>query len=106
MSVDWPGIVIGGLITVLVSLVFYVPSARGLRRESERLRRRTDLIMRGLEDAGLVEYRRDENGEVEGVVVKGSALMSGSGSLGAAPTVEHADPPGVEDQTIEDEGRS
>jgi hypothetical protein len=76
-----------------------------LRRESARLRHHTDLIMRGLEDAGLVEYIR-ENGEFKRVVVKGSGGMSGSGSLEAAPTAEYADPTAVEDQTTEDEGGS
>ena len=80
---DWPGIILGGLITVLVSLIFYIPSARSLRQESERLRSRTDLIMRGLEEAGLVEYRRDENNEISGAVIKGQARMSGRGSLEA-----------------------
>jgi hypothetical protein len=101
MSVDWPGIIIGGLITVLVSLIFYVPSAGGLRRESERLRHRTDLIMRGLEDAGLVEYRRDENGEVEGLVVKAQALMSGSGSMGAP--LGDGEPPAEDEDRDTDE---
>ena len=67
---DWWGILIGGVITLLVSLVFYVPAARSLKRETARLRRHTTLILRGLEEAGLVEYHRDERGDIVGISFK------------------------------------
>jgi len=68
--VDWLSIVIGGVITLFVSLMFYVPSAISLKRESARLRDHTTLILRGLEEAGLVEYNRDDQGEIIGVAFK------------------------------------
>jgi len=34
-----------------------------LRQEAEKLRRLITLILRGLEEAGLVEYNQDERGE-------------------------------------------
>ena len=61
-----------------------------MRREAVGLKRQTTLIMRGLEEAakeGLVEYHRNEQGEIDGITFKGQAHMGGSGSLHANPTV-------------------
>ena len=80
-SVDWLGILIGGAITFVVSLAFYVPAARSLKRETASLQRHTTMILRGLEEAGLVECRRNAEGEIEGIVIKGRAALGGSGSL-------------------------
>ncbi len=89
-SVDWPGILIGGAITFLVSLIFYVPAARSLKRETTKLQRHTEMILRGLEEAGLVEYRRDAQGEIVGIEIKVRAFVGGSSSVSATPTVRDA----------------
>ncbi len=87
-NVDWPGILIGGAITLIVSLFFYVPSALSLKRETGRLRRHTTLILRGLEEAGLVEYNRDDQtGEITGMVIKLSGAAVGVGSASGILTV-------------------
>jgi hypothetical protein len=57
------GVVAGGLLNWL----FTRQSSRELRREAERLRRHTTLILRALEEAvkaGNVEFARDEQGEI------------------------------------------
>lgn len=95
-SVDWAGVLIGGGITLIVSLIFYIPSAISLKRETAKLRRHTTLILRGLEEAGLVEYNRDgQTGEIIGMVIKISAASSGVGSASATPTVGR-DAPSIE----------
>jgi hypothetical protein len=86
-SVDWPGILIGGAITFLVSLIFYVPAARSLKRETARLQRHTTMILRGLEEGGLIELSRNEQGEIEALVIKASASMRISTGMSADATV-------------------
>jgi hypothetical protein len=72
-SIDWLdtliGAVIGGVISLLVSLAFYVPAARSLEREAARLYDRTTLILRALEEAGLVKLTRDERGDIVGIEI-------------------------------------
>jgi hypothetical protein len=90
VSVDWPGflsILIGGTITFVASGIFYVRAARDLRQETARLRQHTTLILRGLEEAGLVEYNRDEQGEIVGMVIKISAAAGGAGGMTGTLTV-------------------
>jgi hypothetical protein len=83
-------VLLGGAITAFLSWYFYQRASRelkdeaaALREESERLRRHTTLMLRGLEDAGLAEYSRDEQGEIEGMVIKLSGVAGGrSGATG------------------------
>jgi hypothetical protein len=93
-SVDWPSILsilIGGTITFLASWIFYVRAARDLRQETARLQRHTTLILRGLEEAGLVEYNRDEQGEITGIVIKLSGVVGGVGGMSGTLTVGDED---------------
>jgi hypothetical protein len=76
---NFAGVVAGGLISGMVARFYYRRAgeelkreAGALRRETARLRRHTTLILRGLEEAGLVEYNRDEQGEIVSMVIKGS----------------------------------
>ncbi len=82
------GNVIGGAITIFVSWIFYVRAAEGLKR-------RTELIMRGLEEAaqeGLVKYRRNERtGEIEGIDFIARAHIGGSSDVSGTATVRHQD---------------
>jgi hypothetical protein len=53
--------------------------------------------MRGLEEAaqeGLLEYHRDEQGEIDGIKIKAQARMGASSSVSARATVrkENDDP--------------
>jgi hypothetical protein len=59
-------------------------SSQELRREAESLRRLTTLILRGLEEAGLVEFSRDEQGRFIGISFKRSVLDA----IGVADDVE------------------
>jgi hypothetical protein len=83
-------VLLGGAITACLAWYLYQRASRelkdeaaALREESERLRRHTTPILRGLEDAGLAEYSRDERGEIEGMVIKLSGVAGGrSGATG------------------------
>jgi len=77
-------ITVGVLAGGFINLLFTRRSSQELRWEAERLQRHTTLILNGLEEAGLVEYTRDERGEVVGMVIhlRGSAhARSASGTL-------------------------
>jgi hypothetical protein len=94
-------LVAGGVITFLVARHYYEKAssdlkdeAAALRKETARLKRHTTLILRGLEDAGLVEYTQDEQtGEIIAIKIKASASANTGSSASATPTVERGDPP-------------
>jgi hypothetical protein len=67
--VDWQTVistVVGTFVGVLAGWMithFYAQlSSQELKREAESLRHLTTLILRGLEEAGFVEFSRDEQG--------------------------------------------
>jgi glutamate-1-semialdehyde aminotransferase len=75
-SVDW-GTVVSTVVGVLagggISAYFSWRGSQELRHEAERLRRQTELLMRGLEEAakaGNFEWNRNEQGEIIGIAFK------------------------------------
>ena len=92
-SVDWPGILIGGAITFLVSLIFYVPQAISLKRESARLRHNTNMILRAMHNEGLAEVKWDEHGEPEGLVIRLGGVAGARSSASGELTVGDEDAP-------------
>ena len=70
------GVIIGGLITWLVSLCLFKRSSRQIR-----------LILRGLEEAGLVKWNRDKKGRERGLVISASVELSAKSSMSASGTV-------------------
>lgn len=95
MSVDWwsvlqlgVGIVAGGFLNWL----FALRSSRELRREAERLRRQTTLILRAMEEAGLAQLNKDENGEPLGLIINLSAVSTGRSSASGTLTEAGEDP--------------
>jgi hypothetical protein len=75
------GVLLGGLITWLVSWLYYRTSARELRAEAAELRRLTTLMLRGMEHAGWVRLNRDAEGRITGGFIE--ILLSGSTTLSA-----------------------
>lgn len=60
--------VIAGVVSgLVVSGLFYLLGGRDLKREALGLRKMSNLITRGLEEAGLVKFNRDEHGEAIGM---------------------------------------
>jgi len=74
----------GAFLGVLSGAYYARRSSQELRREAESLRRLTTLILRGLEEAGLVEFSRDEQGRLIGIAFKRPVLDA----IGVADHVE------------------
>jgi hypothetical protein len=101
------GIVAGSLVSIAASQYYSKQASRELRNEAATLRRETaklreeaakhkdtTLIMRALEEGGgEVEFARDDQGKIAGLVVKGSAALGGRGSMSAESTVVHHEQP-------------
>lgn len=70
------GVVVGGLITALVSRYYYKRAADDLKLETSNLRKLVSLVLSFLENEGVeMTVRRDDQGEVVGLVasIRGSA---------------------------------
>jgi hypothetical protein len=81
------GVVVGGVITLVSSWVFYCRTAKDLEREAAKLRRQNTLMLRVMEEGGLAELNQDESGEFTGIIFKGGACLKGRASLRASGTV-------------------
>jgi hypothetical protein len=62
----------GAAVAVLSSWYFYMRAAKHL-----------SLVARGLEEAGLVQYNRDQSGNIIGLVLTGKASLVGKAILKA-----------------------
>jgi hypothetical protein len=70
------GIILGGLITWGVALVYYKKAGNELIAESKKLKQATDLILYKLQYPNApTQLKRNENGEVVGLVVEMSAKI-------------------------------
>ena len=96
------GVVVGGVITLLCSWLFYLKAAKGLKSEAAEVRRLTTLVLRGMEEAGLAELNQDKSGKITGLVLKDGASLKGRGSASARATVVERGQPsvGAPDQSI------
>jgi len=64
------GIVVGALITWFVADKYYRRASDELRNESTELKDLTILILRGLENAEIVDLNKDVNGKPIGLNIK------------------------------------
>jgi type II secretory pathway component PulJ len=78
-------LILGSAVTWFVTWLYYKRAAAELAQESRELRRLTTLILRALEEAGLVRFTRDQSGAIAGLVLQlratGVAGSSGSAQL-------------------------
>lgn len=81
------GVIIGAIITWLVTRSYYIKASNELKNESAELRRLSKLLLRGFENAGLIELNRNNTGEITGIVWRGRANLHGEGRLSAKGTV-------------------
>jgi gas vesicle protein len=99
MSTFWhtvAGIVVGGIISAVISYIFAQQASKELREEADGLRRETEdvrhyinALITYLEAAGMIQVRRDENGRpIETRIIRLSAAMSGVSGVSATPTVQ------------------
>jgi hypothetical protein len=77
------GVAIGGVITWLVSWYYYKKAGDELKQETTELRRLTNLVLHGLEDAGSIKLNRDTSGKVIGLIIEASAKATGVGLASA-----------------------
>ncbi len=75
-------ILVGGVITWLVSRFYYVRASRDLAKEADKLRALTELMLRGMESTNRVKYNRDPQGEPIGIIFEesGGVISHPSGS--------------------------
>lgn len=67
--------VVGGVVSaVIVGSGFHFAAGRELKREAGELRRLNQLILEGLQQAGMVEFARRPDGTISGIKV----LISGT----------------------------
>lgn len=67
------GVVAGGVITWFVARYYFIRASRELKEEATKLRRLNKLVLRGLENAGLVKCKRDEEGNVTEFIIQFSS---------------------------------
>jgi hypothetical protein len=60
-------VAVGGFVTWLVARAYYEKASKDLRKEAETLRQLNILILRGMENAGLVKLTRDQAGNPSGL---------------------------------------
>jgi len=80
------------LVSIVIGLVtahiYYRQSISDLKADADARKREVDLILRGVESIGAIQYQRDATGKITGVKIhlKGSAsaTSTATGSLSAA----------------------
>ena len=75
------GVIIGGIITWYVSKKYYKRASQEMKEESDKLIKKINLILRSMEEAGLIEYTRDEQGNIKGLVIKLSGSIKGKSNM-------------------------
>jgi hypothetical protein len=73
-------VAVGGLITFVASRHYYMKASKDLDQAAARLQTLTTLIIRGMEDAGLATFNRDQAGNPIGLVIKVSARSGATAS--------------------------
>ncbi len=70
------GVILGGVITWIAAWYYYLKAGKELLEESKKLKQTSDLILYKLQypDAPT-ELKRNENGEVVGLIVNMSAKL-------------------------------
>ena len=66
-------LILGSIVTLLVTKAYYVRASQDLIKEAEELRRLSVLVLHAMEDAGLASLNRDNSGRVVGLVISASA---------------------------------
>ena len=74
------GMLVGAAVTWWAAWHYYEKASRELAEQAEELRKLNVLMLRGLESAGMAEFSRDEEGNIKGMVIKGSGALIGAGA--------------------------
>jgi len=81
------GVGVGTCVTWLAAWHYYKKAGNQLAKETAGLRRLITLVLHSLETAGLVTLNRDASGKVIGLIITGSAKLTGVGSMSAKAEV-------------------
>lgn len=73
--------IVGAVVTWLVARHYYVQAARELAQEAADLRHLTTLVLRGIENAGLVELNRDSSGRITSLSLASDVTLSATPSF-------------------------
>lgn len=82
------GVLLGGLITWLVSYHYYEKAGDELGIEAGNIRKLANLIGHALEQAGLAQFKRDAKGEMTSIYVDAKAAISAKSKLTGSLTVD------------------
>ena len=77
------GIIIGAVITVIVTRIYYIKASRELKDEASELENLIKIIGRGLENAKLFKFKRNEKGKIVGL----TAVRIGPQNVISEPSV-------------------
>ena len=70
------GVILGGIITWLVAKRYYMRATQDLKGEASELRRLSELILRGMENAGWVKLNRDKEDKITGFIFELSTKVN------------------------------
>lgn len=76
-------ILVGSLVTWFFSWRYYAKAGEELQDEAAKLRQLNDLLLRGLENAGLMKVARDESGQPTGLIIELEAHIKATSSMSA-----------------------
>ena len=79
--------IVGFVVGIAVSTLFYYLSTRDLREKTKRIVDRVDMVLRGLEVAGLIQAQRNEAGGIDGFVVNLKGTVQATSHMTGTPTV-------------------
>jgi hypothetical protein len=84
---------VGALLGLGTSHLYYLKAVSDMRADVEERKRIDELIFRGIENVGSMNYVRDDAGKVIGVQIQlhggGQAQASGSATLTVTPPDRH-----------------
>jgi len=76
-------ILVGSVVTWFFSWRYYAKAGKELQEETAKLRQLNELLLRGLENAGLMKVARDESGQPTGLVIELEAHIKAMSSMSA-----------------------
>ena len=79
---------VGGLITWAVAKWYYARAAADLLDESVELRRKVDLVLLGLSNAGILHLKRNLAGEIVGLSVLIEVPTASASASGIPPDIK------------------
>ena len=82
-------ILVGALIALFVSMLYYKQASKELIKETTELRRLNNLMLRGMEEAGWVELNKDERGNIKGYKLKLSGTVNAKSKVTGNLTVKN-----------------